>query len=197
MHTTKGYPDLHPILRNADRAAGRFCLKHGGPLLEQEDVRQDLLLDLLIRLKAFDPARSSLAFFAAICFRHRSARMAGAARRDRLARHPVALDAPLPGSESLSLKDVIAEADGYGAWIGQPVNGVIEIEEQLDLDRILTTLPADAVPLCAVLMGDESDSAGVAGVSRTTLHRHVVELRCRMLAGGATPRRGTNRRVGG
>src|SRR4051812_414552 len=99
MPTAITSASLHPVLASADRAAALFCRQHAGPLFEHDDVRQDLLLDLLIRLRSFDPARSSLPTFAALCFQHRTTRLGLVARRDRRARHPIALDAPLPGQE--------------------------------------------------------------------------------------------------
>src|SRR4051794_36075781 len=172
MTTAIATASLRPILASADHAAARFCRHHADPLLEQDDVRQDLLLDFLKRLRSFDPARSSLRTFAAICFQHRTTRLALVARRDRRARHLLALDAPLPGQIELMLLDTVAENDGYGAWIGQCAEGVAQLEHYLDLDRALSTLDANVVPLCAALLRGDRTGAG-ASMSRTTIHRRV------------------------
>ena len=196
MPTTITTTNLRPVLASADRAAGRFCRQHAGPLLEQDDVRQDLLLDLLTRLRSFDLARSSLATFATICFQHRAARLSETIRRDQRARHPAALDAPLPGQPELKLLDTIAESDGYGAWIGQPVDRQSEHEHRLDLDRALSAMSPDVVPLCAAILRPGRTQTGV-GLSRTTIHRRLRELRCQLLAAGIGSHGGTNRSVAG
>ena len=188
---------LRSLLRSADHAAARFCRQQFGLLIEQDDVRQDLLLDLLARLDCFDPTRSSLPFFAAVCFRHRVARLSVAAHRDRQARSPVELDMPRPGSSASSLLDTLADSDGYSAWIGQPTDETAELDRRLDLDRALSAMRRDALPICAALMKDEPDPAASAGMSRTTFYRRVHEVRCQLLAAGIDGRRGTDRRVAG
>mgnify|MGYP001451786420 FL=1 len=87
---------LHPI---AEREARRVCRIARLPAQEREDIRQDLLLDLLTRLPAFDPARGSLEAFATVCFRHRGIRLAARIRRERDGRHPASLDEPIAGAD--------------------------------------------------------------------------------------------------
>lgn len=188
--------DLRSVLASADRAAARFGREHAGSMLEQDDVRQDLLLDLLTRLRSFDPTRSSLSTFAAICFQHRTTRLGVVARRDHRSRHPAALDAALPGRIGLTLLDTIAENDGYAAWTGQPTDGVAQRERDLDLDRALSALGPEVVPLCAALLEGGRGRAR-AGLSRITIHRRVQELRCQLLAAGIGGQRGTDCRVAG
>ena len=171
------------IYRHADRAAGQFCRKHADPIIEYDDIRQDLLLDLLTRVPNHDLTRSSFGTFAAICFRHRSARLALNIHRHRRSRHPRALDAPVPGQDTV-LHDTLSEDDGYAAWVGQPTNRSATLDRRLDLDRIITALPAELITLCAVLMSDTADPARAAGLPRTTRHRRIRELRCRLLAAG-------------
>lgn len=184
MPTTITTTDLRPLFETADQTAARLCKKVRSPWLEPEDVRQDLLLDLFTRLKSYDRERGTLPAFAAVCFHHRSARLSHAAQRERMCRHPSSLESPLPGSVDLTLADTVAEADGYGAWMGQQIDSFAAVEQSLDLDRALTTLSCSALHLCAVLMQDEPDPAGAAGLPRTTFHRRVHDLRCHMLAAG-------------
>ncbi len=194
MQTQRFFFDVSPLVDQADHAAARFCRRQAGPLVEQDDVRQDLLLDLLTRLDRFDPARGSLPFFAAVCFNHRSARLGVAAGRDRQARRAVALDAPLPGSDGLTVLDTLSDSDGYSAWIGQPTDGIADLVGRLDFDRAVSALPGDALPICAALMRDDPDPAAGAGLPRTTFYRRVHELRCQLLAAGIDGGRGTERR---
>jgi RNA polymerase sigma-70 factor (ECF subfamily) len=65
--------DVETIIHEADAAAQRLRRKLTLPVCEREDLGQDLLVDLLRRLPAYDPSRG---------FRPR---IAGSARRWRIA----------------------------------------------------------------------------------------------------------------
>lgn len=171
------------LVEMADRVAARLCRRARSSHLALEDIRQELLLDVLARLPKHDPSLGSVEIFVAICLRHRSARMALNLRRDGIANHPVSLDEPFPGQD-LVLVDTISEEQGYSAWIGQPTNRLSQLEHRLDLDRALSALPADALPVCATLLMEQSTSVPRTGLSRTTLHRRKHELRCQLLAAG-------------
>ncbi len=197
MKPTAAPLDIQSLLTQAEIAAGRLCRRYRSHLLEHEDVRQDLLLDLVARLKLFDAAQSSLPTFAAICFQHRSTRLTRLLQRELQARHPAALDARIRPDSNRTLADTISEGDGYAAWIGQPVDAVGRVEYRLDLDRALTSLTDDAVPLCTNLLSETADPAAAAGLSRTTRHRRVRELRCQLLAAGVGNLSGTSQPVAG
>ena len=172
------------IISTAGRTAMRICRRCRTHLLEWEDVRQELLLDLWSRLDAFDLQRGPAGPFVSMCFRHRSARLLKSARREMQARHPLQLDgqAEVGGTEPLAGN--LTEADGYAAWIGQPTDGFAQLERQLDLDRALSTLSAEALTICAALIASDTDPASAAGLSRTTMHRRVHDLRYQLLAAG-------------
>ena len=172
------------IISTAGRTAMRISRRFRSHLLEWEDVRQELLLDLWSRRDSFDLQRGVLGPFVSMCFRHRSARLVRGARREMQARHPVQLDGPaeLGGTESIA--DTLTDADGCGAWIGQPADSFAQLERQLDLDRALSNLSADALTICAVLIMSDTDPASAAGMSRTTFYRRVHDLRCQLLAAG-------------
>lgn len=166
--------------------AMRICRRCRTHLLEWEDVRQDLLLDLWSRRDSFDLQRGALGPFVSMCFRHRSARVARSARREMRARHPLHLDAPAEVGSTHAFVDALTEADGYAAWIGQPTDGFALVERRLDLDRALSNLSAESLTICAALITSDTDPASAAGLSRTTFHRLVHDLRCRLLAGGVS-----------
>lgn len=161
----------------ADRAAARLC-RHGREYqLDREDVRQDLLLDLLSRLGAYNASRGTLQTFVSVCFKHRSARLMRNAYREHLARHPADLDGPVVQGGTTRVIDTLGESEGFGAWVGQPTDLLLQLEQQLDLDRMLSGLPAAMTPLCAALMGDQLSQGIAASCSRTTQHRRLQDLR--------------------
>ena len=172
------------IISTAGRTAMRICRRCRTHLLEWEDVRQELLLDLWSRRDSFDLQRGAPSPFVSMCFRHRSARLVRGARREMQARHPLHLNAPADVGGMHSVVDTLTDADGYAAWIGQATDGFAQIERHLDLDRALSNLSAEALTICAVLIMSDTDPAGAAGISRTTFYRRVHDLRCQLLAAG-------------
>lgn len=185
MPFTPSRAETDALQRNADRVAHRIIRTCRIPLHEQEDLRQDLLTDLFARLKGFDPARGELGAFAAACFDHRAIRLTERILRGRATMAPISLDDPLRGSEGLTIGDSVAEADGYGAWLGQPTDAFAAVERRIDLDRALGTLPAETLPLCADLTEHSPhELAKASPKSRATLYRHLHELRLRLLVAG-------------
>lgn len=186
------------LQRSAARIARRIVRACRIPSHEQEDICQDLLLDLFARLKAFHPGRGEIGAFAASCFEHRATRLVARIKRRRALMAPVSLDDPQPGGDGLTLGDTMAEADGYGAWLGQVVATFDAVERRIDLERALGTLPAEFHSLCAELIErSPHEAAKAAPASRATLYRQLHELRLRLLVAGIAAGRETDPRVGG
>ena len=78
-------PDLVTILDEADAAAARLRRLLGLPRTDLDDLRQDLLLDLIRRLPAFDAKRGSIGAFAGIVLRNQTSRIATRVARERRA----------------------------------------------------------------------------------------------------------------
>src|SRR5438128_2495073 len=97
-----------PLIRLADHVASRLCRKACLSPQEREDIRQDLLVNLLARLKFYDASRCSIAGFATVCFWHRADRLAACARRERQHRHRLSLDDVLPDTDGLTLGDTLS-----------------------------------------------------------------------------------------
>ena len=182
MAATLSFAEFEPLHRIAGRMARGLCRRLGLPAHESEDFSQELLTDFIGRLPAFDPDQGELAAFALTCFRHRVALLAHRTHRHRALHHPVSLDDPLPGSGSVG--SLYAEADGYGAWLGQPTDAFADVERRLDLERASTALTDEDAPLCAALARGDVNPARHAGLSRTTAFRRVRELRLRLCAAG-------------
>ena len=77
--------DIETIIHEADAAAQRLRRKLTLPVCEREDLGQDLLVDLLRRLPAYDPLRGSIGAFANIVLRNQSSRIAMGHHRQRRA----------------------------------------------------------------------------------------------------------------
>ena len=185
MPFTPSPAETATLLRSADRVARRIVRQCRVPRHEREDLRQDLLTDLFARLKSFHPSRGDLGAFAASCFEHRAIRLVERIKRSRVTMSQVSLDDPQPGGEGLTIGDSVAEADGYGAWLGQPTAAFSAVERRIDLERALGTLPAELLPLCVGLSERSPHQlAKASATSRATVYRQLHELRLRLLVAG-------------
>lgn len=185
MASRPNLPDLAPAHHLAGVAASALCRSLGLPPEDREDFRQDLLVDLLTRLPAYDPARGEFGAFARVCIRNAAALIAGKARRHRAARHPRSLDDVVPDTEGLTLGDTIAEADGYGAWCGQSTDAIGALERRLDLERAAGAIAPEDYPLCAALSAHTPHEFGEQKtMPRMRIYRRIREMRLRLLAAG-------------
>lgn len=107
--------DIETIIREADAAAQRLRRKLCLPICDREDLGQDLLVDLLRRLPAYDRSRGSIGAFANIVLRNQCSRIAIRHHRQRRAQGGamLSLDMPVADSEE-PLGCLLAEADGAG-----------------------------------------------------------------------------------
>ena len=182
--------DLHTLIREADAAARRLHRKLRLPAAELDDLRQDLLTDLIARMPGFDPERGSLGAFAGLVMRNRSVRIAEtvASQRRLTAGGPMSLDAPVADADRNSLADQISEADGLGAWHGHR-DYFEQIDGRLDVERAIASMAGRDRSLCAALSDRSVDHLAKAGFgARTSLYRRVRDLRMVLAAEGLLPR---------
>jgi Sigma-70 region 2 len=177
--------ELSLLIREAERAASRLVRKFRLPPVERNDLRQDLLIDLIVRLKSFDPARGSLGAFVVTVVAHRSARLATLILRERELFAPVSLDDLLPESEGTRVGETISEESGYLTMLGQQTDRFVEAERRHDLDQALGTLPPLDLNLCAKLIHRTPTELSQDGQgSRASLYRRVREIRLRLMTAG-------------
>ncbi|MFZ6762221.1 sigma factor [Pseudoroseomonas sp. WGS1072] len=153
--------DIEMLYRDADRIARRALRRGHLPAMEREDLRQELMLDLLSRLRHFDPARGSIGAFAQVCFRHRVQRAVWVQRREARDRH---------------LFSCMGEHVATG--FHDPAGSLML---RLDLGHTLSLLS----PAQRVLVMDLLQPAGMgAAAPRTTRHRHLQAVRAQLSAAG-------------
>jgi len=179
------------MLVEADAAARRLHRRLRLRAADLEDLRQDLLVDLVRRLPGFDARRGGLGVFAGLVLRNRASAIALRLARERRAQGGglLSLDAPLDPEARLPLGVTLAEADGLSAWHGQPVHGADDAALRIDLARALGRLGSDDRALCAGLCRLSPRDLVAAGAgSRSALHRRIAGLRCALAAHGAPAR---------
>lgn len=97
------------------------------------------------------------------------------------------LDEPIgdDDGEPVTRGDLVAEADGYTAWMGQCSDPLLETERRLDLQIAAGQLPDDLHGLCnALATGTASGACRSQKRSRADLYRRVREVRLRFRATG-------------
>ncbi|WP_419898210.1 hypothetical protein [Roseomonas sp. USHLN139] len=151
--------DVELLYRDADRMTCRTLRAGRLPAMERDDLRQELMLDLLRRLQHLDPARGSIGAFAQVCFRHRAQRAVWLQRREARDRH---IYAHLGEQVSAGHHD---PADS--------------LTLRLDLGRVLSRLsPPQLATVMTLLQQDASPAP------RTTRHRHLQAVRAQLAAAG-------------
>jgi len=180
-------PDLQVVLHEADVAARRLCRKLRLSRDDLADLRQDLLCDLIARFPAFDSERGSIGAFAGLVMANRATRIALGVHRHRrmYGEFPASLDDPLPNADGATRGDLIGEADGLPAILGQPVDRIAEVEHRIDVERGLGTLDKGERVLAAALTQGSPHRLARSGLgSRSDLYRRTRELRLTLLSAG-------------
>jgi RNA polymerase sigma-70 factor (ECF subfamily) len=178
--------DVEAVLREVDVAARRLARRLRLPN-EVADFRQDLLVDLLARIKDFDPDLGSLGAFSEIVLRNRSSRIAVQVRRHRevFGVAPVSLDEPLGEAEGQVRGDLISEGEGLSATLGGWRDPIADAESRIDMARGLAALEDRDRELALALSTDTISRLAKAGFgSRRHLYRLAHRLKLEFLAAG-------------
>ncbi len=165
------------IKHKARQLVGRYGLTFS----DREDLEQELMVDLLQRMRHFNPAKAKkTTFIARIVERHIATLLEArhARCRDwRLCR--VSLNTP-HGNDRGDTRELIDHVDSQGNLGNSEKETRQEAISNLhmDVERVLDTLPEDLRDLCERLR--ESNMAEIAretGVPRTTLYDKLTRIR--------------------
>ncbi|NPD21570.1 hypothetical protein [Alterinioella nitratireducens] len=181
--------DIETIIREADAAARRLRRKLVLPAADHDDLRQDLLVDLICRLPGFDARRGSIGAFANIVLRNQSSRIAMRHHSQRRAQGGslLSLDVPLAGARE-PVGDTLTEDDGLAAWHGQTCCATAVTELHHALQAALARLPAEDRRFCAALAHRPVTALAAEGFgSRSALYRRLADLRHVLTARGLGP----------
>ena len=179
MHPPISPADLATLIDEAAIAARRLHRKLVLPAVDLDDLRQDLLVDVICRLPGFDARRGSIGAFANIVLRNQSSRIAMRHHRQRRAQGGTMLSLDVPAASGIEpLGCLLTETDGLAAWHGQDLCATEDAELRHDLARVLGDLPEEARSLCAALGTCAiAEIIGQTGTSRSALYRHIARLR--------------------
>ena len=189
MHPPLSPTDLAKLIDEADLAARRLHRKLSLPAADLDDLRQDLLIDVICRLPGFDRRRGTIRAFAGIVLRNRSSRIAIRHHRQRRAQGGtmLSLDAPIAGSVE-PLGCLLAETDGLVTWHGQDRDTQADIQTREAMRSALARLPeADRRFCCALAHRSVTALAAEGFGSRSALYRRLADLRHVLTAYGLGP----------
>lgn len=188
---------VHVALKAADHYALRIVrtLKLGPDAVD--DVRQDLLLEVLRRAMRFDAERAACSTFVRVLMRHASDEVAGRmARQRRTEGGSINREVIHPDGNRGPMVDFLSEEDGIGAlWAGR-LDPVLALERRIDIERFLARLPERLQRLCQLLQEEDTAIAAQlrSGLSPAEFYREVEEVRMRLRSvglgwghGGGTP----------
>ena len=181
---------IQTILSEAQAAAKRLHRRLGPASPGQEDLCQDLLIDLLRRLPAFDPKRGSLGAFSGLILRNQASRIAMRTMKERRAQGGtmLSLDAPLSQVDPRPMSEVLSNQDGLGAWQGQCVDARLVTEHSTDTGRALGRLSPKDRAICAGVAHSSVATLARRGFgSRSSLYRRIFNLRFALALHGLGP----------
>ncbi|SLN75459.1 sigma factor [Roseisalinus antarcticus] len=189
MHPLISPSDLATLIDEAERAARRLHRKLALPAADLDDLRQDLLIDLICRLPRFDKRRGTIGAFAGIVLRNRSSRIAIRHYRERRAQGGtmLSLNAPIAGSAE-PLGCLLAETDGLAAWHGQDRDPETDLQTREAVQSALARLPEGDRRFCCALAHRSVTALAAEGFgSRSALYRRLADLRHVLTAHGLGP----------
>ena len=189
MHPPISPSDLATLIDESDRAARRLHRKLALPAADLDDLRHDLLVDLICRLPGFDARRGTIGAFAGIVLRNQCARIAIRHHRRRRAQGGTVLSLDAPAGSSVEpLGCLLAESDGLAAWHGQDRDSQTDIQTREAVQSALARLPEVDRRFCAALAHRSVTALAAEGFgSRSALYRRLADLRHVLTAYGLGP----------
>jgi RNA polymerase sigma-70 factor (ECF subfamily) len=168
MEHRNRYDGVHPRAIQFVRYHARQLARHRAvPGMELEDYEQDLIADLLVRERRFDPARAAYPTFADRVIRHRVATLIQAGlRMRRIEDH---------GSRAVTSEPKLEiQAEGsVGACCSEDWCSLC-----LDLERFVGQLPARLRRCCEWLLAENRRAAAAAlGLHRSSLYEAAHDLK--------------------
>jgi DNA-directed RNA polymerase specialized sigma24 family protein len=169
--------EIEILHREAAIAARRVVRTLALPAHEFEDLRQDLLVDLVGRLKYFDPTKGTLGAFANVVIRHRTACLISRISRSRENRIGIDRQSDCESAEGSVVQAPFGWADVDARTI----------ERRLDLIRALHVLRPEDLALCSQLIDrTPTEISETAKRSRASVYRQIRHIRRRLLEAGVS-----------
>jgi RNA polymerase sigma-70 factor (ECF subfamily) len=173
-------------LATADHYARKTARTLRLPAAEIDDLRQELLMEVLVRSARFDARRAAWITFVDLVVRHEAHALASRLRQAcRL--HNRSIEDPVPLSEGRKarLAEVMPDTEGIAALWSPPFDPFAAAELRIDIERFVADLPDRLRRLCRLLQTEDiADALRLSGLSTAQFYRELRELRMRLRALG-------------
>ncbi|MBF0562271.1 MAG: hypothetical protein HQL37_09675 [Alphaproteobacteria bacterium] len=156
------------LVRRAAYHAQRTARIRGLNSADRDDLRQDISLDILLRLAAFDPSRSSFDTFVELVAGHAALRHGERVIRTRSVLQSVPESLGSSGEAALSIAGAKASTWAMG--------------QRLAFQQLVRDIP-EVLPLLMTVVRNQPDSLSQP-TSRSTAWRRKHDLRCLLLLHG-------------
>lgn len=168
-----------PVLNNIRFNARSLARCRAVPGMEVDDFEQDLALDLVRRMRAFDPTLASFATFADRVVGHRVASLRTSNDRRQGERAWISLDAAVTDAADGDRRTLIEVLPAEAPAVDEAAIASI------DVGRFLRQLPPGLIDCCAVLLAPNI-AAGCRDLSldRSTAYKRIGLLRSSAIASG-------------
>lgn len=169
--------ELEVVLAECDKAARALRRRLRMPIHALEDLRQDILLDVVTRLHRFNPARGTLGAFSSHIARNRAKRLSA-----RLSRRP----------PQVSIDDLLAETlekSMVEHGLLAPYPAYDDVDLAMDVRAIVQRLAPHQQLLCSRLVeGTPTELHKQYGTAKSTIYRQIAQLRKHMIVVTAAER---------
>lgn len=170
--------EIDRVVHVADYHARRSAAVRQLPCADRDDLRQDIAVEVLGRLTAFDPARAAFGTFVDLLAAHAASRHGDRARRTSRNEAPFSDDASCLGQFCSATPDgtpaPTASARNSSTW---------GMEQRLAFQALADAVP-EAMGIVLAVIGWPSPSSRSDPTSRTTAWRRRRELRLLLLTAG-------------
>ncbi len=148
---------------------------------DRQDLEQELMIDLLSRMKHFNPAKGKKTTFMTRIVERRISNILEArfAQCRDWRKCTASLNDPIPGGDDDSTERIEqVSSDGQMGHQGRETIEQRQNDIRLDVDRMIATLPEDLQELCEKLQSSNmAEIAREMGVPRSTLYGKLTKLR--------------------
>jgi len=179
--------ELQVFLLEANTVARRLRRKLWMSHHDVDDLRQDLLTDLVARFPAFDPSRGMPGAFAGVVMANRAKRITQRVVNQRriFGTVPISLDELSHAGGAVTRGDLVSQDQGLAATLGYRVDPITQVEDRIDLERAFSKLTEKSRRLAIDLFWGSPHQLAKAGKgSRSELYRQRHDLRLELMAAG-------------
>lgn len=182
MNTRNSFDGIDSYAAELIRNKARQLVGKGGFTHEdRSDIEQELMLDLLQRMKHFNPAKAKKSTFMSRVVEHRISTMLEfrfAACRDWRKCTDSLNDPVGNGDAEFSEKiENVTSRDEFG-WDASSPDCDEQLGFSMDLRKVLENLPEDLRTLCLRLKGQSvAEIAREMGIPRTTLYSKIHQIK--------------------